>query len=273
MQRKEVVIIKGAGDIASAVAHKLFRSGFNVVMTEIEKPTFLRRQVSFATCIYEGEWQVEGVRAVRGSNLQSILQILDSNCIAVLIDENCEIKKEFDNHIVIDGIIAKRNTGTKLNDAPLVIGLGPGFTVGIDVHVVVETNRGHNLGRILMEGQAEADTGEPGNINGYSKERVLRAPTNGVVTHYKRIGDLVAKDEVIAYINEAEVKAPITGIMRGLIQQGLLVSKGLKIGDIDPRGELCYVNTISDKGRCIAGGVLEAIMMWKTPTSLRKNNT
>ncbi|WP_026478932.1 selenium-dependent molybdenum cofactor biosynthesis protein YqeB [Alkaliphilus transvaalensis] len=256
-----LVIIKGAGDIASAVAHKLVRCGFKVIMTEIEKPTCLRRTVSFANCIYEGTWEVEGIRAKKVKDSVEIEKVLAQGDIAVVVDDKCSIKNAVKPITIIDAVLAKTNTGTQMGDAPLVIGLGPGFTAGEDVDLVVETNRGHNLGKVILVGKAEANTGIPGNIGGFSKERVLRASCHGRIYHIKRLGDLVMMGETVATINHIPVKTSISGVIRGLIYNGLEVQEGAKIGDVDPRGNRDWVYTISDKGRCIAGGVLEGIMM------------
>ncbi|SCY73276.1 selenium-dependent molybdenum cofactor biosynthesis protein YqeB [Alkaliphilus peptidifermentans] len=259
MQKK--VLIKGAGDIATAVGHKLFRSGFKVVMTDVEKPTCIRRHVSFANSIYEGQWQVEGIMAKRAVTIQDITNILEDGAIPVIADGYGNIKNEMKFDFLVDAILAKKNTGTHIDDAPIVIGLGPGFVAGIDVDMVIETNRGHNLGRIIFHGCSEANTGVPGDIGGYTTERVLRAPAEGEIKNLKVIGDIVKKDDVIALVEDKEIKSNIAGIIRGLIYDGTTVSKGYKIGDVDPRGDISFVTTISDKGRCIAGGVLEAILM------------
>ena len=256
----KLIIVKGAGDIATAVAHKLFRSGFKIILTEIPKPTCVRRNVSFASAILEGRWVVEGITAQKALNREEALTLLEEGKIPVLIDPKTKILKEVNCFALVDCILAKRNTGTKKEDAPLVIALGPGFIAGGDVDIVIETNRGHNLGRIIVEGAAEADTGVPGNIEGFSGERILRAPTNGVIINVKNIGDYVEKDEAVAIVEGEVVRASIAGVLRGLISNGTEVTQGLKIGDVDPRGQGAFVDTISDKGRCIAGAVLEAIL-------------
>lgn len=260
MLEDKLIIIKGAGDIATAVAHKLFRSGFRVILTEISKPTCVRRNVAFANAVFEGEWAVEGVTAKKAVNPDEAVKILSEGKIPVLIDPDTWILRKVEAIALVDCILAKRNTGTKREDAPQVIALGPGFTAGEDVDIVIETNRGHDLGRIIDKGTAEADTGVPGNIEGFSAERVLRAPSSGVVSNVKEIGDFVEKGEVVALVGGEEAKANIAGVLRGLIYSGTDVVKGLKIGDIDPRGKEAFVDTISDKGRCIAGAVLEAIL-------------
>lgn len=255
------IIIRGAGDIASGVAHKLFRSGFPIIMTEIEKPICVRRKVSFANCIYEGQWEVEGVKAKKANTLEDILEILDQGMIPVFVDEECNIKNHIRPKVLIDATLAKKNTGISKSDAPIVIGLGPGFEAGRDVHTVIETNRGHDLGRLIFQGHALSDTGVPSEVRGHTVDRVIRAPITGKVRNIKRIGHTVKKGEIISLINDMEVKANIDGMIRGLIFDGLEVNRGMKIGDIDPRKDFNYVSTISDKARCIAGGVLEAILI------------
>jgi len=261
MNINHIIIIKGAGDLATGVAHKLFRSGFPIIMTEVEKPTCVRRNVSFANCIYEGEWEVEGVKAKKANNYDEVLQIISQNSIPVFIDKECSIKDYVKPLALVDAILAKKNTGTKREDAPFVIGLGPGFNANTDVDVVIETNRGHDLGRLIFEGYAEPDTGVPGEVGGHTVDRVLRAPTAGIMKSCKNLGEVVKKDEVIALIGEVEVRSTIDGLLKGLIHDQSEVKQGMKIGDIDPRINLKTVNTISEKARCIAGGVLEAIMM------------
>jgi xanthine dehydrogenase accessory factor len=261
MNIHHIIIIKGAGDLATGVAHKLFRSGFPIIMTEVEKPTCVRRNVSFANCIYEGEWEVEGVKAKNANHYEEVLEIMSQNSIPVFIDKECSIKDYVKPLALVDAILAKKNTGTTREDAPLVIGLGPGFKAGDDVDIVIETNRGHDLGRLIFEGYAEADTGVPGEVGGYTVERVIRAPAAGIIQSCREIGEAVKKGEVIALIGEVKVRATIDGIIKGLIYNQSEVEKGMKIGDIDPRINLKTVNTISEKGRCIAGGVLEAIMI------------
>ncbi|AOT71271.1 selenium-dependent molybdenum cofactor biosynthesis protein YqeB [Geosporobacter ferrireducens] len=268
MVAKDLVIIKGAGDLATAVGHKLFRCGFSVIMTEIPQPTCVRRQVSFANAIYEKRWAVEGISAEAADSFEDMIQVMKSGKIPVIIDPSCKIQERIKAPYLVDAVLAKKNIGTKKNDAAVVIGLGPGFRAGVDVDMVIETNRGHNLGRIYFEGGAEADTGIPGNIGGYTKERVLRAPVEGFIRHVKNIGDFVQYSEAVSFVGNQPLRAEIDGIIRGLIHDGLFVKAGLKIGDIDPRGNIEYLDKISDKARNIAGGVLEGILI-KT-TNLQK---
>ncbi len=260
MFQKYKVIIKGGGDLASAVAYKLHRVGFPVIITELAKPKMVRRSVSFGNCVYENEWTVEGVTAVLIQDASQIDSILKERKIPVLIDPFCKVKDSICPLVLIDGILAKKNCGTQIADAPIVIGLGPGFTAVEDVHMVIETNRGHDLGRVLYKGKAEKNTGVPGSIKGYTTERVLRAGCRGVVKNKKEIGDVVEQGDIICYVGDATIRANISGILRGLIHEDVLVKKYEKIGDIDPRGEKDYCYTISDKGRNVAGGVLEGIL-------------
>ena len=247
-----IVLIKGAGEMASAVAHRLYRSGFQVVMTEVEKPLMVRRHVSFGNCAFEGSWQVEGVKSELVIDLRGIRSALAQGKIPVLIDEKCQISQALSPKVIVDGILAKRNTGTTIKDAPVVIGLGPGFEAGKDVHVVIETMRGHDLGRVILEGAAQKNTGTPGPIQGITGDRVLRLYTIGAAD--------IKKGDIIGSVGDQPFLAKIDGVLRGLIHDGITVKAGQKIGDIDPRGQVDYCNTISDKGRTISGGVLEAIL-------------
>ena len=260
MFSKHCVIVKGGGDLATAVVHKLFRAGFPVIITELEKPKMVRRTVSFANSVYEKEWTVEGVTSVL-TNEEGIEQILKDGKIPVVIDPLCEICQRLKPIVLVDAILAKKNLGTRLEDAPIVIGLGPGFTAGENVNAVIETNRGHDLGRIIFDGVAMPNTGVPGDIKGYTTQRVLRSPCEGTVRNLVEIGSMVKTGDIICTVDEVAVHGQIDGIIRGLIKDGLHVFGKDKIGDIDPRGDLKYCTSISDKGRNVAGGVLEAILI------------
>ncbi|WP_432664001.1 selenium-dependent molybdenum cofactor biosynthesis protein YqeB [Wukongibacter baidiensis] len=255
-----IVVLRGGGDLATGIAHKLFRSGFKILVLEIEKPTMVRRTVSFGEAIFDGQAMVEGVKAIRAYNIEEIFRIWNDGCIPIIVDKECEILDEIDVKVLVDATLAKRNLGTHKEMAPITIGVGPGFDAGIDVDVVIETSRGHDLGKLIFEGSAIPDTGVPGEILGYGRERVLRSPCDGIIENVLKIGDMVKKDQVVAYVNKEEVKATIDGVLRGLVKDELKVKKGLKIGDIDPRGEKEYCYTISDKARAIGGAVLEAIL-------------
>lgn len=255
-----LVLIKGAGDLASGVAVRLYQCGFSVVMTETARPTTVRCTVAFSRAVYEGAATVEGVPARLCQTEEGVQAALMAHEIAVLIDETASCREWLRPNALVDAIIAKKNLGTTKKDAPVVVGLGPGFTAGEDCHAVIETKRGHNLGRVLYQGQAVANTGIPGNIEGYTTERILRSPKEGVFAPVVRIGDLVQQGDCVATVNGAPVIAGISGVVRGLLPLGTPVKRGMKSGDIDPRGMVEYCYTISDKSRAIGGGVLEAIL-------------
>jgi xanthine dehydrogenase accessory factor len=254
------VLIRGAGDCATGVALSLHHAGFSVLMTEQPEPTVIRRTVSFAEAVFQGSQTVEGTVAEL-SRAEAIAGVLARGRIAVVVDPRSDIRKSFAPDVVVDAILAKKNLGTMMGFAPVVIGLGPGFTAGVDVHAVIETMRGHELGRILYEGGAQPDTGVPGEIQGRTSERVLKAPGPGRVLLQKRIGDLVRKGEAVMTVGSVPVTAPLDGCVRGLIHEGLYVSAGLKIGDIDPRGQDSYTATISDKARTLGRAALEAVLV------------
>jgi len=255
-----LVVIRGAGDLATGVAHRLWQSGFELVMLELEQPLVVRRTVSFATAVFLKSICVEGVRAELCPTAEEVSDYHGRIIVPVLIDPEAASLDALQPKIIIDATLAKGNRITKINDAELVIGLGPGFTAGVDVDAVVETNRGHALGRVIYEGSAAADTGEPGLIAGYGKERLLRAPVDGLFKPIKEIGELVDKGEIIAKVEGTPIKAEINGMIRGLLYPGLLIKAGTKVGDIDPRGAEVDFLAISDKARAIGGGVLEAIL-------------
>ncbi|MCX8118968.1 MAG: selenium-dependent molybdenum cofactor biosynthesis protein YqeB [Desulfobacterota bacterium] len=258
-----IVLIRGAGEMASGVAHRLFRSHFRICMTEISTPLAVRRGVSFCEAVYEGVKEVEGVRAKLFARPMEIEMGWKEGFIPILIDPELKRIKEFlQPDVIVDAILAKRNLGTSIQDAPLVIGLGPGFCAGRDVHVVIETNRGHHLGKVILKGEAEPDTGIPGEIGGYTVERVLRTAKAGIFRPQTSIGERVTRGTVVAVVEDYPVIAEVNGVVRGLLRQGVEVKRGMKVGDIDPRGKREYCFTISEKARAIAGGVLEAILHW-----------
>lgn len=256
----DLIIVRGGGDIASGTVHRLVRCGFKVLVLEVEQPTVIRRTVSFAQAVFDGETEVEGIRAVRVKSAGDALLEAERKRVPVIIDEPGDSIHVLKPEMVVDAVLAKKNIGTYATMAPIVIGLGPGFTAGEDVHAVIETNRGHNLGRLILKGSAEPNTDNPGEIGGYSVERIIRSPAKGLVKTTASIGDIVEKGQIVAYVGEVPVPAPLDGVLRGLIQNGLTVGDGLKIGDIDPRKHTEYCFSISDKARAIAGGVLEAIL-------------
>ena len=260
----KLIIVRGAGDLSTGIIHKLHRCGFNVLALEVEKPLAIRRNVCFSEAVYEGEVCIEGVFCKLLTDSISLDSIFKENKVALAVDPKGELIKSLKPIVVIDAIIAKKNLGTTINMAPLTIGIGPGFTAKKDVDLVIETMRGHDLGRIIENGSAIENTGVPGSINGYTKERVVYSTGTGIINNTCNIGDIVKKGQVIANISDSNVNilATMDGVLRGIIRDRSFVKKGLKIADIDPRvEEVKNSNTISDKARCIAGGVLEAILM------------
>jgi len=254
------ICIRGGGEIATALAHRLHRCNLKVLLTEIANPQAVRREVSFCEAVHHGSKEVEGVTARLVSNPDEIYVAWQDGTIPIMVDPETRIKSAIKPDILIDAIIAKKNLGVSITDAPLVIGLGIGFCAGKDVHAVIETNRGHDLGRVILNGVAEADTGVPGTIGGYARERVFRAPKEGQFKTSMNIGDCVESGDVVAMVDDCPVKVEIDGIIRGLLADGTIVHKGMKAGDVDPRGKKNNCYTISDKGRAIAGGALEAIL-------------
>jgi len=262
MLLKEVVIaIKGAGEMATGIACRLFKANFKqIFMVEIENPVAVRRGVSFCEAVHDGTVKVEGVTAKKVLNIDDVQGTWEKDCIPIIVDPNWNSIKTLAPHVVVDAIIAKKNLGTTRNEAPLVIGLGPGFEAGVDVDMVIETLRGHNLGKIIEKGCPAPNTGIPGNINGFTSERVLRAPCFGIFTAAVSIGSMVKKNDIIGHVGNQPVTAVIDGVLRGLIRDNTRVKNKLKIGDVDPRGNLEYFRTISEKARSVGGGVLEAIL-------------
>lgn len=258
----DIVVVRGGGDIASGVIQKLHRVGFRLLVLEIEHPTSVRRTVCFSEAVYDGIMEIEGVTAVLVKNTVEIYHAWAMDYVPVAVDLKGEYIEKFKPVAVVDAIIAKRNTGMHRGLAPVTIAMGPGFTANKDVNVVIESNRGHNLGKLIFEGEAEPNTGMPGNIAGYTKERVLKSPADGTINTVREIGEVVNAGDIIAYVNGVEVVSKIDGIVRGLIRDGAYVTNGLKVGDIDPRTDQlknCY--TISDKARAIGGAVLEALLI------------
>jgi len=256
-----VIVIKGGGEMASGLACRLFNANFRrMVMLETDRPMAVRRCVSFCEAVYDGAITVEGITARRSDAFSDISRIWDAGEVPVVVDPDWTAISDLAPQVVIDAIIAKKNLGTNMAEAPLVIGLGPGFSAGEDVHCVIETNRGHDLGRVIEKGPAQADTGVPGTICGVSLERVLRAPCAGVFTASSTIGDLVTRGQVLGHVERMPVAALIDGMVRGLIRSRTRVPVRCKIGDIDPRGPAASCNTISEKARAVGGAVLEAIL-------------
>lgn len=260
-----LVIVRGGGDIASGTIMKLYKCGYSVLVLEASTPSSIRRNVSFSEAVYEQTQKVEDVTCYLAENINEAKDFLSEGKLTMLVDPHCESLSAFKPLALVDAILAKQNLGTHIDMAPITIALGPGFCAGKDVDAVIETMRGHSLGRIIYEGEAIKNSGIPGKIAGFDKERVIHSPAQGTLRNIHHITDLVKKGEVIANIEgpdgETHVYATIDGLLRGLIRDGYPVTKGFKIADIDPRADEynnCF--TISDKARCIAGGVLEAIL-------------
>ena len=256
----EIVIMRGGGDLGSGVAYRLHRSGFRVLILEVAQPLVVRRTVSFAQAIIDGRTTVEEVTALRVDTAAEVRAAWQQGMLPIMVDPAMKIMETIRADVLIDATLAKRDTGLRKGMAPLTIALGPGFEAGRNADVVIETNRGHDLGRLIDTGYAEPDTGTPAPVKGYGSERVLRAPCEGEIRHVLDIGAMVAPGDVVCYVDEQPVAATFEGVVRGLIMNGRRVAKGLKIGDVDPRPvrEHCY--TISDKARALGGSVLAAIL-------------
>ncbi len=253
-------LIRGAGDLASGIALRLWHSGFDVVMTDVEHPTSIRRTVSFSQAVVKGRTEVEDVSAQRAENITHARELLKRDILPVFVDPECRCREELMPDVLVDAILAKRNLGTSITDAPIVIGVGPGFEAGVDCHAVVETMRGHTLGRAIYHGSALPNTNIPGLIGGFAGERVLRAPDEGVFRGTRQIGDAVCAGDIVGYVGDKPMLCTIDGVLRGLLADGTRTHRGMKAGDVDPRGEKEYCDTVSDKALAIAGGVLEAIL-------------
>lgn len=256
---KKLIIIRGGGDLATGVAVRLFRAGFKVIILETMHPLAIRLPVSFASAVFKDNCVIEGIEGILAETYDEAFQIINDKKIAILVDPIGRAIEYCNPPVLVDAIMAKHNLGTTKEQAPLVIALGPGFQAGIDVDVVIETKRGHYLGRVIYQGSAIPDTGVPGVIEGESEKRLLRAPAQGRIATKYKIGDLVEVEDIIATVNGVPVLAQLSGVLRGLIYPNTEVTDGMKIGDIDPRGIKEYCFTISDKAFSVGGGVLEAI--------------
>lgn len=255
-----LVVIRGAGDIATGIALRLWRSGCRIVMLELPKPTAIRRTVCFSQAVLYGAWEVEGAEARLASDPTHAIELTRAGLIAVLTDPEGTAIRELRPDAVVDAILAKRNLGTKLSDAPAVIGVGPGFTAGQDCHAVVETMRGHDLGRVIRQGSAMPNTGIPGNIAGHSADRLLRAPADGIFHQILDIGAQVRAGDIAGEVNGIPMRCRIGGTLRGILADGTEVYAGMKSGDVDPRGIADYCTRVSDKALAVGGGVLEALL-------------
>lgn len=260
--RLPVVLLRGGGDLASGVALRLHRAGIRVVITELPQPLAVRRSVAFSEAIYQGMVVIEGIAGRLAQGSQDAVDAFQSGIIPVCVDPQGEIR--FDPRLkvvaLVDGRMTKRPPELGIETAPLVIGLGPGFVAGYNCHAVIETNRGHYLGRVIWDGPAQPNTGIPGKLGDHQKDRVLRAPTDGKLQCQAEIGDLLEQGVIIAWVAEIPITAPFSGLVRGLLQDGMQVHAGMKVGDLDPRGDPDYARTVSEKSLAIGGGVLEALL-------------
>ncbi len=270
---KDLIIVRGGGDIATGTIYKLYKCGFKVLVLETDSPSAIRRNVAFSEAVYESKQRVEDVTCYLSKNIQEAEGMLLDGKLTMIVDQKGEAIKHFKPMAVVDGILAKKNLGTKREMAPITVALGPGFEAGKDVDAVIETMRGHSLGKVIYEGKAIANTGVPGVIAGFAAERVIHSPAEGILRNVHKITDVVKAGETIAIIEHDNMTIPVSatidGLLRGLIRDGYPVTEGFKIADIDPRVEQynnCF--TISDKARCIAGGVVEAIMHLKNTKDL-----
>lgn len=260
-ESNNIIIVRGGGDIASGAIQKLHRSGFKVLVLEIEKPSAIRRKVAFCEAVYEKEVEIEGITARLVETEDEINRCWEEDIIPVAIDSRGKLIDKFKPIAVIDGILAKKNYGTKRSMAPITVALGPGFSAPEDVDIVIETMRGHNLGRLITEGSASANTGVPGIIAGVGKERVVYSDFDGIIKNIEKIGSIVEAGDPLAVVGLDTIYSPISGVLRGIIRDGYKVTKGLKIADVDPRiteKNNCF--TISDKARNIGGAVLESVL-------------
>jgi len=254
------VMVKGGGDLGTGVAWRLHRCGFQVLVTDIAQPTAIRRTVAFASAIYDGYVTIENVVGRLVETQDEVSRCWSARQVAVMVDQESRILPQLKPDVLVDAIVAKHNLGTKIDDAPVVIALGPGFTVVEDCHAVVETNRGHNLGRVIWQGSAEPNTGIPGTVDGENSRRILKAPADGDFHPVRQIGDMVRAGEIVAYVDNLPIQAQLDGIVRGLLHADLSIKTGMKVGDIDQRAVFSHCYTISDKSLAVAGGVLEAIL-------------
>lgn len=255
-----LVLIRGAGDLASGIALRLHHAKFQVIMTDLPRPTAIRRTVCFSQAVVFGKTTIEDVTAERAETPEEALETVRRGRIAVLADPEAACRTALKPDVLVDAILAKKNLGTKITDAPCVIGVGPGFTAGVDCHAAVETMRGHTLGRVITDGSPLPNTNIPGLIGGFAGERVLRAPADGVFRQTLEIGATVRQGDTAGTVEGVPMICQIDGVLRGLLADGTPVQRGMKAGDVDPRGERSYCQFVSDKALAIAGGVLEAIL-------------
>jgi len=254
------VLLRGGGDLASGVAARLQRAGAAVVIAELQRPLVVRRKAAFAEAVFAGQTEVGGITARKVGSLAEIEACWRKGEIAVAVDPGLDLLEDISPHVLVDARMRKTAPEIGMQAAMMVIGLGPGFTAGEDCHAVIETQRGHDLGRVIWQGAATPNTGIPGSIGNHGEDRILRAPADGEVTGKVEIGAVVSQGDLLAEVNGAPVQAKFDGVLRGLVHDGLDVKKGMKIGDLDPRGDPSYCATISDKALAVGGGVLEAVL-------------
>lgn len=255
-----LVLIRGAGDVATGIALRCHRCRMKVVMTDLPQPTAIRRTVCFSRVITDGEAVVEDVKAVRATSGEAAMDCIRQGLIPVLADPLCQCRETLKPDVLVDAVLAKRNLGTRITDAPVVIGVGPGFTAETDCHAVVETMRGHTMGRVIWQGSALPNTGIPGEIGGYAAERILRAPADGIFHPAAKIGDRVEKGQAAGYVDGQPMVCAIGGILRGILPDGIPVHRGMKSGDVDPRCRVEHCYSVSDKALAVGGGVVEACL-------------
>jgi len=262
-----IILVRGGGDLASGVALRLYKAGFRLLITELPQPLVVRRLVSFAEAVYAGQAEVEGVQAKLVQDISQALSVMEIGQVPVLVDPGARVLRSFHSNgsgprlgVLIDARMTKRPPEIGLDSAPLVIGLGPGFVAGENCHAVIETNRGHLMGRVIWEGGPESDTGIPESVSEHRSDRVLRSPAAGVLKALAEIGDHLEPGQPVASVNGQMVLAPFRGVLRGLVHAGLNVKPREKIGDVDPRDDPRFCTLVSDKSLAVGGGVLEAIL-------------
>ncbi len=255
----DLIIFRGAGELASGAIRRLILAGFPVIALEIKQPFCIRRTVSFATAVYESEAEVEGIRGKLFKVGDEALKGAREGIAAIIVDPDGDLIESLSPTVLVDARMLKKNSDITRKTAPVMIALGPGQSASEDVHFVIESSRGHDLGRVISEGAALPDTGIPGNLGGETAKRVLRAPTAGKFKSIMKLGDMVSDGDIVGELNGTAVKTEISGLLRGLIYSGVTVSKGMKIGDVDPRGNREFMHSVSDKANAIAGGVVEAV--------------
>lgn len=255
-----MILVRGGGDLASGVIFRLYRAGIKVVVTELLQPLAVRRLVSFAETVYRGEFNIEQVPARLVQTPDECFAELEKQIVPVIIDPEATCRISLHPIVIVDARMTKNSPDFELMMTPMLIGLGPGFVAGKNCHAVIETNRGHSLGRVIWEGEAEPDTGIPEQVHAHKGDRVLRAPVDGRFVPIAEIGDILRQGDLIAEVADSPISAPFDGVVRGIIHPGLRVHKGMKVGDLDPRGDPAYCTRISDKALAIGGGVLEAVL-------------